>query len=156
MTVSDVGDRRSYDADTGAGFDKQGYCLTQGDDGGETVKKATLADNFLGINFRSTLDETDDEVLTGGSGLGPQVAVEQDGVVNMLCKEGNVYNPGDDVYLSDRAGVAGLQKEYDTTGDGATDTTATQVGTVVRHIDLSGASSEDWVAVEITGHLGGE
>lgn len=150
MTVSDVGDRRNYKADTGTGFDKQGYCLTQGDDGGETVKKASLEDPFLGVNFRSTLDETDDEVLTGGSGLGPGVAVEQDGVVNMLCKEGSVYNPGDVVYLSDRAGVA--DNVSDTDADSAGDT---RVGTVVRHIDLSGADAEDWVPVEITGELGG-
>lgn len=141
MAVSNVGDRKSYDCADDTSFDYQGYCLTV--DGNGDVVKATQTDPFLGVNFFSSKGP-EDEVIESGD----PVPVEQDGWVNMLCSEGNEYNIGDPVYLSQTAGVA------DNVADtGATGTDDTRVGTVMRHRDLTGDSSPKWVVVSITGHV---
>lgn len=147
MAIWDVGDRISFDLDSGEGLDDQGYALTQGDDGGDTVKKATTTDNFIGVNFRSTQDSQDEEVLTGATGIdGARTAVEREGVVNLYCVAGNEYNPGETVYLSSTPGVA--DKNPDTAATGSDDDTA--VGRVVRYADLTGADGPEHVAVSIT------
>lgn len=148
--VRGVGERPNYPIDGDATFDKEGYCLSPGDDGGDHVDKASGTDPFLGVNHKSTYDIEDEELESGGGpypsdsqdGQGG-MAVEQDGVVNMLCASGATYTPGEAVYLSGTAGVA----DNSSTGN-------TRVGTVYKEVDLSGASSPDHVPVNITGELG--
>jgi hypothetical protein len=99
---SEVGDNRTYMADSDTGFDAEGYVLTAGTDSGDRqVRKASGADSFVGVNHRSSYNHDDTEVLTG-----QPVAVEQDGVVNVQCVDGNAYSLGDEVYVSGTAGVA--------------------------------------------------
>ena len=144
-----VGERYNYPLDDDCTLDKEGYCLGPGDDGGDALHKATGTDPFMGVNHKSTYD-VEDEVLESGGGPYPAassdgqggMAVEQDGVVNMLCVEGVVYGTGDTVYLSGTAGVA----DNASTGN-------TVVGKVFKEMDLTDASSPDWVPVQITGYV---
>lgn len=147
--VRDVNENPSYPIDSDTSFDKEGYCLGPGNDGGDHLRKATGTDAFMGVNHKSSYDQYDETIESGGGpqpvdsqdGMG-QMAVEQDGIVNMLCADGATYSTGDAVYLSGTAGIA----------DNAS-TSNTQVGTVYKEVDLSGASSPDHVPVQITGHV---
>lgn len=150
--VRDLGDRPNYYLDDGEdGFDSQGYVLTAGSDD-NSIARASEEDVFFGVNVRSTLDETDDEVLDNDSfqqNLKQGVAVAQEGVVNVYCEEGHDYQRGDAVYMSEDEGIA--SKDDDPAGDGSIE--PTRVGTVMRDNDLSDESSHDWVVVSITGHV---
>lgn len=146
MAVSDVGDRKSFQADDSESFDYQGYCLAPGADGDNHVAKTSSAtDTFLGTNFISSEGNTNNREIRSGE----PVPVEQDGWVNMLCLSGETYNVGDPVYLSQTAGIAST--DADPAGDGSID--PTRVGTVMRHRDLTGDSSPKWVVVSITGRV---
>lgn len=147
--VRDVNERPSYPVADSTTFDQEGYCLTHAGNGNDEVQKTqATGDVFLGVNHKSSYDVEDDTLESGGGpypndgsgGMGG-MAVEQDGVVNMLCESGSVYNPGDAVYLSSTAGVA---NKTDSGSD-------TQVGKVYKRFDLSGDSSPQLVAVNITG-----
>ena len=136
-----MGDDMSYQADSTVGFDSEGYCLTPGDDNGDTVKKATLEDNFVAVNKASTYNADDTQVRTG-----EPVDVHMDGEVNVLCKEGVDYTFGTKLYLSDVPGVA--DSNVDTDGGGTDDSF---VGKVAEGVDLTGASGPGLVPVQISG-----
>lgn len=144
-----IGEEQDYPIDADTSFDQEGYCLGPGNDGGDHLRKATGTDAFMGVNDKSSYN-VDDSVLESGGGPYPEtdtdgmghMAVLQDGIVNMLCASGNVYNAGDEVYLSGTAGIA----DNASTGN-------TRVGTVYKTMDLSGASSPELVMVHITGHI---
>lgn len=147
--VRDVNERPSYPIDSAVDLDQEGYCLGPGADGGDHLGKASGTDVFMGVNHKSSFDRTDDTLESGGGpqpisnsdGMG-EMAVEQDGVVNMLCASGAVYSMGDAVYLSATAGVA----------DNASNTN-TRVGTVYKEVDLTDESAPTTVPVNITGHV---
>lgn len=143
MPVRKLGDRPSHVMDDDAALESEGYLLTSGADGDDNVAKTTAAtDTFVGVSYRSTkeLAGRDPELL-----YGEPTAVQQEGVVNVLCEEGSTYNFGEMVYVSDTVdGVA--------TGTEATD--AVTVGMVANTKDLSGADGPGLVHVNITGHVG--
>ena len=152
----EVGDNISYHLDSDESLDAGGYCLTTGDDDGDTVKKTDSASaTFLGTNQKSSAEVVGmrrEELNTGG---GPRpyadedgqggMAVEQDGVVMMRCETGNDYAMGDAVYLSSTNGVA----------NNSDSGSNTQVGVVSRSVDHSDTSGDvALVAVNITGYVG--
>jgi hypothetical protein len=147
--VRDVNENPSYPIDADTSFDKEGYCLGPGNDSGETLRKASGTDTFMGVNHKSSYGIEDETIESGGGpyparsddGMG-EMAVEQDGWPNVLCESGATYEVGDKVYLSGTAGVASKST-----------TSNTRVGTVAKEVDLSGASSPGHVPVQITGHV---
>lgn len=144
MPMNNIGDRISRDADADVGFDDRGYLLKPGNDGDSTVRKTEAAtDEFLGVNYRSTLDLTDDNV-----DLGRPVAVQLDASGPVLCDEGFNYTEGDAVYVSG-ANNGHATADADPAGDGSV--TPTKVGIVVDSRDLSGATEPDLVQVSYIG-----
>lgn len=139
MPARELGDRPSHPADSGQTFDGEGYALTTGSDSPDSVAKAdSVGDTFVGVNYR----ERHLPGRHGGLEDGPQVAVQQEGVVNVLCASAN-YGLGDPVYLS---GTAGVANKTDSGSD-------TRIGTVAKSNDLSGADGPELVRVNITGYV---
>lgn len=148
MPLHALGDRQSYTADDDVGFEESGFALTLGDQNSDAkaggVKPAGDGDMFVGVNYRSTLDTTDDEVY-----VGDQVAVQRDGTIEVNCWGATAYEFGDQIYVDAAGGQDGV---CSTTGGGA------HVGTVHRHADLSEYAADEYgkVPVDITGSFGTE
>lgn len=141
MPTNALGDRVSRPADDDVGFDSRGYVLAPGDDGPNTVKKATDADDsVVGVNYRSTLDLEDQNVDTGRP-----VAVQLDGYGPVLAA-GDTYELGDAVYVDSLNHEAGVVSK---TGDGVF------VGTVMDEKDTSEYDIQ-LVQVNFTGKTGAE
>lgn len=140
MPTNALGDRVSRVADDDEGFDSRGYVLTAGDDGANTVKKATDGDTFVGVNYRSTLDLEDQNVETGRP-----VAVQIDGYGPVLAA-GDTYELGDKVYVDSATHEAGVVSK---TGAGAF------VGVVMDEKDTSDSDIQ-LVQVNYTGKTGVE
>lgn len=145
----ELGERRNYVWDSDEGADREGYCLTPGDDGGAAVQKTTSAsDKFVGVNHDSTYSKGYPAHDTRRSvEQGQMESVKREGVVNVLCEAGNVYDTFDEVFLSSTNGVAN-------NSDSGSDT---RVGTVDLNegegpIDLTDADEPQLVPVDITGH----
>ena len=138
MPTNALGDRLSRPADADEGFDSRGYLLTVGDDGGNHVKKTQAStDQFVGVNYRSTLNLTDSAVDNGRP-----VAVQVDGYGPVLCEGDHEYEIGDPIYVSSTAGVGTADSD---TGD------ATRVGTVYDEQDLTGETGAHLVQVSFVG-----
>lgn len=157
MPRYNAGEKRSMTADSGVGFDQQGYLLKQGADGPGHVQKTNgPTDSVLGVNYFSTLNADDTEVLQG-----IEVCTIHDGYPQVLCADGHTYEPGDAVYVSDPANADGYEGVATADGDPAGDGTVdpTQVGTVAPmtaddSIDLSGADGPELVPVDIFTTMG--
>lgn len=140
MPTHALGDRLSRPADAAVGFDSRGYVLAPGDDGPDTVKPATNADKFIGVNYRSTLNLTDSDV-----DLGRPIAVQIDGYGPVLA-EADEYEVGDRVYVDDTVEDGVVSK----TGEGAF------VGVVLDDNDISEIEADyDLIQVSYTGNAGG-
>ena len=147
MPARNLGERKSFECDDDTGFDGQGYVLTNGNDGSDDdlhdyVRKTESSDDqVVGINYTSTYDEQDREIL-----MGWRVPVIHDGYPNVLCAEGDKYEVGDAVYVSDT--VDGIATLDDDTGS------ATKVGNVISQADLTEADGPTLVQVDITSNTG--
>lgn len=152
MPSRNLGERKSFECDADVGFDGQGYLLKRGNDGPEHVRKTEgPTDLAIGVNYTSTYDEQDEEILEGW-----RVPVIHDGYPNVLCAEGYEYNVGDAVYVSDPANADGYEgvatADDDPAGDGSVD--PTQIGTVMSHADLTGEDGPTLVQIDVTNNLG--
>lgn len=141
MPTNALGDRLSRDADADVGFDSRGYALAPGDDGPDTVKKATDDDKFIGVNYRSTLDLTDENV-----DLGRPVAVQVDGYGPVLAAQ-DAYEVGDKVFVDSLNHEPGIVSK-----DGA----GPLVGTVLDDNDITSHEDYDLIQVTYVGQTGNE
>lgn len=154
MPRKNMGEKVSMQCDSGVGLDQQGYLLKEGADGPEAVQKTSApTDSVLGVNYFSTMNADDTEVLQGIT-----VPVIHDGYPNVLCADGYVYQSGDAVYVSDPSNADGYEgvatADADPAGDGSV--SPTKIGTVPPgyDIDHTGASGPELVPVDITNELG--
>lgn len=140
MPARNLGERKSLTAEEG--LDQQGYLLAEGSSPDAAVKTSAATDSVVGVNYFSTFNADDTEVLSD-----IPVPVIHDGYPLVLCESGNTYQSGDAVYVS--ANVNGVASTTQ-----ATD--AVKVGNVVTGVnkDLTGASGPELVQIDITSNLG--
>jgi len=144
--VHEVGDNINYTADSGVGFDSEGYLLEPGTEGDRNVQIAQPVDAtetpFVGVTHKSTYNYDETEVLTG-----QPVGAIQDGIAMMLAVGGVDYNQGDVLHFpsataGESAGVASK-----------TDTSNTEVGSVVEGYDASADSGPVLLKVRVDGRV---
>lgn len=146
MPSRNLGERKSLKADPTVGFDQQGYLVTNGDTN-DIKKTQSATDSVVGVNYTSSFDETDDEILTGRD-----MPIIHDGYPNVLVEAGANVSGGDAIYVSQTAGIASANA--DPAGDGSI--TPTKVGNVVPGAgkDLTGADGPTLMQVDVTSNLG--
>lgn len=142
--VQEVGDNINYTADSGVGFDGEGYLLEPGTEGDRNVRKAqagaTSTNAFVGVTHKSTYNYDETEVLTG-----QPVGAIQDGVALVLAAGDTDYSQGATLYFpgaDEEAGVASVTQDANT-----------EVGSVVEGYDATGEAGPVLLKVRVDGRV---